>query len=1330
MNEDGDDEFAEPTVPESDDNGHNHTPNPQQMEDVSSDEEEEEDECRVCRGNAEEGRTLFSPCKCSGSIGLVHQDCLTSWLAVTRGEGRCELCKVKFHFAPQYAGNAPNQLSMTEVFLGLGRRAVARWLPFLVRLAFCITLWLVVAPLVTSYLYLMWMNRSLSCVTERWTQELWPTDAVSGAVLAAVILISFLSLMSFADFLRLEWQQQHMQQQQQQPQHPHERIDPLDPDGRRRIQREAADLTEADRRRRDEVDNVLLERINNVRAQRAEKETGSSAVQPKQPTQPNEEQTEVRDTDTANVDNNTINAREVGDEDENNNNIGANNHNDEEDEDDENNNDEANNDNNNNNDGEPAQNRWNRDDGFPIPPRDDDDQPPLGQPFDNDANMNFDPLLLDDQADMEINVALDELLGLRGPISSLVRNLLWLLVFNTIYLFLFAFIPKSLGSVLYSNVLNTTLFDKALNQLPLIRAENETTMSVRNMVSMINRQSNEVNTIFRLPAFAAINLGYLFCAGSVIMFRFGWVLCLYLRRNKNGNMDTAQPEPAAAAAAAAAARVADPVEAGAGAVDEGDDDDENAGLADVIPNQDEIHGLDDDDPLNPGISFGEAVSLGLDAIVAIVKVGILLFLKMFLLPVLLGIWLDGSAMELFGSSSEDRILYAGTDLFSFILLHWVCGITFMLLVTVSVLQLREVAHPDLLKNMIRPQEPQPNLLGNLMHESVLTQAKRMMLSLGIYTALLHLHVSIPVKILLSSGASKLLPFLKLKFWHILMPRLQVPLELLVFHLTMLALLEKYKNSIGQIQHHWLRIVSEHMGLTRYLLPQEIEKFALVGKLKVSKADGEINSILYDIAKGEGDTDELISSNMQKSKSAKIRETSTEVRTNGDRVLQISQSYISLPAVRLQSSESVTDVTNGGVVLLPTKLGRYRLKRQADSAKDPGIEVWEEVRGNCMERPPENWDDLAAGDAEIQGRWAWGKEKQSAIENRVARRDNFYGPQGKSGLKLFVLITKVILLLFFAWVATSCLLVAIVAVPLGLGRMLYSILRVPDKYIHDPLCFFLGGVVAIPIASFGKSFLGSINVRRWSGSFRLPPTRKFGVLAATGMLWLVVCPLALGLNYELCLIKSPGWFSGEEDFIDLQAMAMSWVVGSVLLNSWAFLCSWNVFSKTFWVNLGNGMLEVDVEQNRRDREQNANAQGNQNGAGALLWQGKNGRTGKFFGILKAVLFHWEWDQVDYVALLVECAIPVSKSLGITFLAPSLCYLLWFWSMDVLVGLSDLPGSHRLYIFRLATASTLFVQLCIAFRAQIQRWVVTLHKTARDDRYLIGEVLLNFQPEVAE
>ena len=323
---------------------------------------------------------------------------------------------------------------------------------------------------------------------------------------------------------------------------------------------------------------------------------------------------------------------------------------------------------------------------------------------------------------MEINVALDELLGLRGPISSLVRNLLWLLVFNAVYLGVFAFVPKTIGSVVYSNILNTTFFDNAVNLLPEIQAENQTAISVKTIVAKINRESKEENTIFRLPDFSAVNLGYLFCALVVIMSRLGWILSQKCRRKTNER---------GAPRAQAEEQNGGPL--GEGELDQPALDEAErlaARMAENARRLAEAHAGLDDDPANPGISVSEAIGLVLDSTVAIIKVGILLFLKMFLLPVLLGIWLDRSSMELFGSTSDGRILYAGTDLFSFILLHWVCGITFMLLVTVSVLQLREVAHPDLLKNLIRPQEPQPNLLGNLMHESVLTQTKRMMLSLG------------------------------------------------------------------------------------------------------------------------------------------------------------------------------------------------------------------------------------------------------------------------------------------------------------------------------------------------------------------------------------------------------------------------------------------------------------------------------------------------------------------------------------------------------------------------------------------------------------------------
>ena len=52
----------------------------------------------------------------------------------------------------------------------------------------------------------------------------------------------------------------------------------------------------------------------------------------------------------------------------------------------------------------------------------------------------------------DINLALDELLGLRGPLSVLIRNVCWLLAFNTTYLGLFAFIPKNVGVSMHSLV--------------------------------------------------------------------------------------------------------------------------------------------------------------------------------------------------------------------------------------------------------------------------------------------------------------------------------------------------------------------------------------------------------------------------------------------------------------------------------------------------------------------------------------------------------------------------------------------------------------------------------------------------------------------------------------------------------------------------------------------------------------------------------------------------------------------------------------------------------------------------------------------------------------
>jgi hypothetical protein len=151
-------------------------------------------------------------------------------------------------------------------------------------------------------------------------------------------------------------------------------------------------------------------------------------------------------------------------------------------------------------------------------------------------------------------------------------------------------------------------------------------------------------------------------------------------------------------------------------------------------------------------------SMVLNCAAAVVKVGLLLFLKMLFLPMLLGLWLDFTTLSLFHTSIHDRVMYAASDFFGSLLMHWVAGITSMLLVTVSVLQLRELVHPDLLAKFIRPQEPQPDLLGNLLQESGLTHIKRMVFSFFMYFVLLSNHIWLPAKILVTTGIANYLPF--------------------------------------------------------------------------------------------------------------------------------------------------------------------------------------------------------------------------------------------------------------------------------------------------------------------------------------------------------------------------------------------------------------------------------------------------------------------------------------------------------------------------------------------------------------------------------------------
>ncbi|KAL6150749.1 hypothetical protein ACJQWK_00426 [Exserohilum turcicum] len=80
--------------------------------DSTAGDRDEADTCRICRGEGTADEPLFFPCKCSGSIRYVHQECLMEWLSHTQKK-HCELCKTSFRFTKLYHPKMPDRIPTT-----------------------------------------------------------------------------------------------------------------------------------------------------------------------------------------------------------------------------------------------------------------------------------------------------------------------------------------------------------------------------------------------------------------------------------------------------------------------------------------------------------------------------------------------------------------------------------------------------------------------------------------------------------------------------------------------------------------------------------------------------------------------------------------------------------------------------------------------------------------------------------------------------------------------------------------------------------------------------------------------------------------------------------------------------------------------------------------------------------------------------------------------------------------------------------------------------------------------------------------------------------------
>ena len=116
------------------------------------------DTCRICRAEGSDAEPLFHPCKCSGSIKFVHQDCLMEWLSHSQKK-HCELCKTPFRFTKLYSPNMPKSLPLPVLARHVvihSVKNVATWLRFLV----VVTVWLGCLPFVIRQVWrlLFWFS--------------------------------------------------------------------------------------------------------------------------------------------------------------------------------------------------------------------------------------------------------------------------------------------------------------------------------------------------------------------------------------------------------------------------------------------------------------------------------------------------------------------------------------------------------------------------------------------------------------------------------------------------------------------------------------------------------------------------------------------------------------------------------------------------------------------------------------------------------------------------------------------------------------------------------------------------------------------------------------------------------------------------------------------------------------------------------------------------------------------------------------------------------------------------------------------------------------------
>ena len=224
-----------------------------------------------------------------------------------------------------------------------------------------------------------------------------------------------------------------------------------------------------------------------------------------------------------------------------------------------------------------------------------------------------------------------------------------------------------------------------------------------------------------------------------------------------------------------------------------------------------------------------------------IKVILLLAFDLILFPALCGWWLELNSLRLFAINARDQIEFHTVNPMTSSAAHWAVGLLYILCVAIIISLMREIVRPDVLAFIRDPTDPNRNPFRELVQQHwLMWHVRRIVMSTVIYGTGVVLMIHIPVEMAVALVPEGFFP-LSFSFSGI------VGIEQLVLHFFAPFIVERVdiKKMARWLLHGWLRWTSSRLRLSQYLRPEiHVQQDNSSEVSNVEGATGDANLTLH------------------------------------------------------------------------------------------------------------------------------------------------------------------------------------------------------------------------------------------------------------------------------------------------------------------------------------------------------------------------------------------------------------------------------------------------------------------------------------------------------